>query len=390
MVLRQPLPYNFPLTIQIPTSSNLSLPAGGVRREGSGIAVKVEAKQGPLDWSPIVDLQPVGSFRDSVILRFDPPQAGAVTHVTLQYTAEMTVSPGENVTLYLQDFTGPACVRNTSAGHPSSLSGANSSDVEESVCFSSTDLAVEPAGAIGRILWFEVSQRLVLTYLEKVPARQGIKVVVPSSFGIRIPADGILKGDPGIAIEAFAAEGHFLWTRLDNYLPIGAFLNTTLEYSNPRVGKESDIIAKFQPQMSLMAGEMVTLILPGFDTASRTATTPLLPTFNITLSEYREAVELDPPDIFDKFFWDVRVWHLDIRVKKAVARKTPITVRIPFKFILPANGLQIDDASLQLASNAREGRVLPTAVEGSPPALVFGNITFSSLRFSDNATASMP
>ena len=44
VVLRQPLPYCFSLTIQIPTSSNLSMPAGGVRREGSGIAVKVDAK----------------------------------------------------------------------------------------------------------------------------------------------------------------------------------------------------------------------------------------------------------------------------------------------------------------------------------------------------------
>jgi hypothetical protein len=269
----------------------------------------------------------------------------------------------------------------------SNSSGANSSDVEESVCLISTDLAVESAGAIGRILWFEVSQRLVLTYV-KVTVRQRIKVVVPSSFGVQIPVDGILKGDPGIAIEVFAAEGHFLRTRLENYLPIGAYFNTTLEYSNPRVGKKSDIIAKFQPQVPLMVGEMVKLILPGFDTALRTTETPPLPTFNITLSEYGLAVEVDPPDIFDKFFWDVRVGHLDMHVQKPVARKTPITVRIPadpFVFIMPANGLQINDASLKLAFNAEEGRVMPTAVQVSPPA----NITFSSLLFSDNATVSM-
>ena len=100
---------------------------------------------------------------------------------------------------------------------------------------------MEPAGALSKITWFSISQRLVLTYGNEVAGKQALTLVVPAAFGLQIPADGLLANNAGIAIESSAASGPVLKTALTDYLPIGAFVNTSLEYSNPRIGQASKI-----------------------------------------------------------------------------------------------------------------------------------------------------
>ena len=270
-----------PITILVPPSANISLPVLGVTRQFAGVEVKIEAVKGPLDWSPIRDLHYVGAFGKPAMLRFEPPKAGELTKISLQYSLEMAIRSGENVTVFIKGFTGPPCSGNAHTGNVSSnqstalagnvssnqsTGGAPATDHEELVCFTSRNFTVQPAGIISHISWFSVSQRLVLTFAKPFVERQLFNLTVPSSFGVRIPPDGLRSRNNAsyFSIEVFAADGRILRVPIEDYIPIGALYNTRLVYGNPRVGQASSITLNLEPQMDLKPGDGVILILSEF------------------------------------------------------------------------------------------------------------------------------
>ncbi len=171
----------------------LALSAAGVAGNSPTLKASVSAAAGS-----VVDFDmqspPVGSFTNTVRVRFSPPKAGSVTSIILFFTPQMTIFSSETVELELANFLGD---NNTISTFEPAAAG---------------EAQLQSAG------WS--SGKLSLTFAHMLPAKAAVHVRVPASLGVRIPVEGT-RQDLVIKISTQAIQGPVLPVAVTDIVPIG-------------------------------------------------------------------------------------------------------------------------------------------------------------------------
>jgi hypothetical protein len=238
----------------VPESLGLTIPKVGVRLNQSvgGIILFTDSVDGPIredPETPIATVQAVGSLTDTLSVAFNPPKAGAPTRITITFTTSMELRPGDTLTFILTGIVGKS--ETVRVGPPS-----------------------EYPARFNHATWTLSQSTLVFTVSSTVAENETVSVLVPSSSGLMLPADGLRSfssGFRGFTYSIRAIFGSIPKAPLSfasNFTAIGTLNGTSLTLgSGTCPGAVSSWMLVFTPTMNMSTGDVVTLTVPGLGLA---------------------------------------------------------------------------------------------------------------------------
>ena len=142
-----------------------------MRVDQAGLGIASTAIAGPVLPTPIIRIQPVGSFLDTPVLSFvTATVAGEKVGMSLRFTSESNLRPGANVTLSLPGFSAPTRVI----------------EFVSSVPFSAISIGY----------WDEATSKLRLEVSLEIPAGEPVSVLINIQVNSQTPCPETPKPKP--------------------------------------------------------------------------------------------------------------------------------------------------------------------------------------------------
>ncbi len=188
--------------------------------------------------------------------------------------------------------------------------------------------------------WTEYDQYLVLTLKKPIIAFTPVIVNVPAEQRIITPEEGFGPSFSTLTVDIWDPTSNTRLNPIDVSIldAIGSFHNATFELQDFRPGEAVAFSVRFTPLMSIAPGEIVSVVLSGFETGKTSI-----------------SIRSDPPN-FLLSTWDAQLETLDMVVSRSIARDDEIVVYIPSELRLPVTGLT-SSSVISLVTNARQGQV---------------------------------
>jgi hypothetical protein len=342
------------VSLSFPFSMGIALPLGGLRPNQAGNTISTSAVAGPVPRIPILSCPAVGSFKHSE-LRILRPVAGSVTGLALSFIPYMRMQSGDVLSLRMVPFSRDAGSASFAA---SAMQTSPRADVFSGASWD----------ASSSILSFTVSATS-----QGVMRNENFTVILNESAGLRLRGSGLQHNhtllSEAMSIFTNAVDGPVLrepmWT-INAATTVGSFMDSTSLSFEPRIaGKPSSIHFTFAPRMPMLAGDMVTLKLPGFTGPAST---------------HIATVMTQPvPGMVSSASWDPLTAQLSFKLSRGLLPDQALTVIIPrFADIsLPALGVRLNDPAITVMTNSSMGPVLPVAVRRTTVVPLAGSPTFS-------------
>eukprot|EP00960_Hanusia_phi_P060531 764531-Hanusia_phi.AAC.4 len=229
------------LNVTLPLGpAGLTLPRDGVRSEDQTITLGSNASLGPTNAKSFGLVQPVGCFRNGSALEFfsEVDNRSLVGHpvgVRVSFKACMQIAPGDAVYVRLPGFSVVA--------------------------------TISPVAITGSLLELNEFKGEVALFLARGNISQDEQVVleIPPSVGFRLPFVGVRLDDASYTISTNASEGPVKETSFDRVQAVGSFPTILLAFaSESRAGRPVNVTFNFTTAMDVLAGENVSLLLPGW------------------------------------------------------------------------------------------------------------------------------
>jgi hypothetical protein len=238
------------VSLVVPESAGLTIPRHGVRLNQTvgGIIMFTDSVLGPVledPETPIATVQAVGSLQDTVSIVYDPPKAGAPVRTTVTFTPDMMLIPGDTLQFVLSGIVGKSdTVRvGPPPGYPARFK---------------------------RATWILSQSTLVLTVSDTVAEKEEVGILVPSSAGLMLPADGLRSFTSGFMGYTYSVQALYgpiprlPLSYVTKFAAIGTLNSTSLTLgAGTCPGAPSSWRLSFKPTMNMSAGDTVTLIVPG-------------------------------------------------------------------------------------------------------------------------------
>ena len=323
--------------IFVPSTSVVRLPELGIS-PGDDVFVEVKADSGPVlptrvSTLPTIAMQ--GQFLEAA-LDYDKPRRLVDVEIRFLFKMDVSLFVNDTITLYLPKFTGASGTFKTT-----------SSLFQEHVMTGAVYEANFPVIQDGS--WDSKRQELQLLVASEIRALTGVKVLVPSSFGIQLPPEGIFQDSPSLRIAADARAGPAAPAPIPTSTGLGGFQGLSLEYDPPRAGAVANITFRYVPMMVMDSPDVLTLTLPGF-----------------TGPPYSSA-PMSPP--FGHAYWTAATFNLTVTLMQSTEIFSDQAAIFPDSLgvQLPAFGIVANSPTLLVSSNAARGQVVPTVIPVSPP-----------------------
>jgi len=327
------------IKIRIPYAAGWALPEVGIQASSPNITIAVrgaacgDVHSVPIPQSPGV--YRVGGFSEFGF-RFSPKPAkpGTVSGIELRIHAIMTLFQNDTFNIYMPGFAGN-----------STIVDLNSSVVSTAVWDSLTN-----------VMSFKISATKITNLFE---------LFVPSTAGIKLPAQGVPTEGHGIEINATAQAGPVSRFGDVQVGGIGSLLGMpVVKFSAINPGQLTDVELQFTAQMDLMSGDTIVLVLDGFSGERRYG-------FPVT--------DCTPAGSIAEVTW-IPSEGLTFIINMTVPQSTPVVIRISqgdIPVFMPDDGLPANSPTLKLALNAENGDVMDHPIFN----VGIGKILFSSLNF---------
>jgi endonuclease I len=353
------------LHVMIPSSAGIRLPSQGIRTTHR-LTIQIDAQAGQRQ--PIrVHSDKLGSFSPGLLLRYRSVvhqytgikmgKRSEPTELDLTFSPTMNVLPMERLIVNLDLFIG-----------------AQNHDIV---------VVSDPVGSFRNASWMGTEYKLVLTALNGVSAHTLVRIIVPSTFNIRLPTDGVKANQTSLWISTEAADGP-VWgpgfytaasgglggytrsTVITQSDSVGSFRKPRIAWNPPASGAYTGILLQFVPKMQLNPRDTITLFLPnlgGFDsivkgfTASNFIRTPMAG------------------------LWSTSTQLLTLTVSSIVGADTDVAIVVPSTsgIRIPRLGIILNDPQFLIFSDAIDGIIPPTVLGGGIEPV--GTILYSSLEF---------
>jgi hypothetical protein len=340
--------------------AQISIPIAGLPANSGGVTISTNALSGPVLPTPFQFSPAVGSFLSSPTLSFVQARASEACNMVFSFTPQMTMVPGELITLGLGRFTGPNSTFN--------VVNVTSSDRNASAVLQSAS-------------WNEGV--LVLTVNSVIMPRTNVILTIPSSSGILLPAKGIVVNSTDITIATNAVAGPVPPVAVSSTQAVGSFDGTTsITFLPAKAGQVTEVNIEFSPMMDLRQAEGFQVTLPGFRLINGNDT--IIPSVQLPVR-----ISWTTSDAQSKTSWlDMSATYAnDITVLRftcteALARLELYRVRIPrpVGIKIPDEGVVGNASSYIIESWAVAGPVLPTRVARTQ---AIGSFISQSLYFTE-------
>ena len=160
----------------------LALPVYGIQPESSPILISINASAGPVDWTRVRNLQPVGAFLNLSKIAFQPAKAGtaAEMNITLYTSMKIAYSSLLMVDLPMFSLDGPLI----GLGIGSYVKGINAS-----------------------LAWNESNSQLTILLKSEIQPYQLTVFTIQSDTGLRLPVNGLRENETLFRISTNALDG---------------------------------------------------------------------------------------------------------------------------------------------------------------------------------------
>eukprot|EP00960_Hanusia_phi_P054201 762571-Hanusia_phi.AAC.1 len=231
------------------------IPEIGVQK--CGILVFINATSGPINHGICPRFTPIGAFLNSNI-SFEPALAGKQSEIRLQFQAQMKIRPGESILVNLPFFERKTQGMNDNNQLYWMHNGQNISSVQTQCILAS---------------WNGSSFQLRLEVcLQDIPAKADVEIVIPSSFGLRLPASGLLQNQPSLKMSCDAEAGRVLPTSIQEISGVGYFSKSSLSFLDAsddgerfvQAGRIVRLRLEVEIGMKLYPNDELVLALPDF------------------------------------------------------------------------------------------------------------------------------
>jgi hypothetical protein len=293
----------------------------------SGFFIASSAHEGPVGKTAFAGLVGIGAIY-ATSLTYSSSE-GAETNAQVGFTTTMSLMPGDIVTLHLPNFEG-----------------------KSSQCVHILPGKSIPRSSVVNMGWSPEHEQLTLTISRFLPKHTTIKVNVPRAAGLILPGTGLAlnQQDLTIRVDAASATASAIPIALSD--PIGSFLKSPkLTYDPPEAGRLSSLSISFTPQMNLLEGEIVSVLLPEF-----------------TSLERRMRAQSNPFGLIRFAEWDFQSSKITMSMAGNLYKGQQLTITLPRDVILlPAKGLQANQLALKLMTNAVAGPNPGVSIHTSMP-----------------------
>jgi len=297
----------------------------------SGFTIMTNALEGPVGKTLFLGNAGIGAFRNSS-LSYSAGE-GIETKAHIKFIVTMGLSPGDTVTLFLPPFTGSS-----------------------TKCVQILESNSLPRGAVVSTGWNFNTAALTLTLARYFPAETEIEVTVPPDAGLILPYAGLQTNQETLTIRAEAASSTAETVPISISAPIGSFLfSPKIAYDPPVAGSTTTLIFSFRPMMDILSQETITLTLPNFESLKEEMAVQTDP------FEFRNAIS--------RARWSNLTSELTMSINNNNIISSNQTIKVTFEadtISLPAKGLEANQASLKLKTNAIRGPNPGVSISSSP------------------------
>ena len=322
----------------ISEAANLSLPFNGLNLAGQpSLNISCNASAGPAGPVPILNYPKIGSFGNTQ-LKYIPAAANAVAEIQFSFSPQMNIlgkdKGAEKIFLNLKGFIGQSRTTLVLAGK-----------------------------YLFNISWAE--ETLTMFSNLTIHAGETITIVVPSSFGIKLPVNGLNKDSDILTFSCLASSGAVETSPILESPSVPVFRFTSLSFEaqdEVRAGEPCNATFRFTPTFHFSSGDKIVLHLPEFvlDCSARVGcfNRSYIQNFVFSLNEAQN-------------FSGVEV---SFEATEAVATYSEIEYALTFPGIkLPASGLKANQSNINFEVLSQINSIIPTSVEMSPAVGSFSN-----------------
>jgi hypothetical protein len=299
-----------------------------------------------------ITARPVGAV-DCTRLAADPPAAGVVVSLSLQFVAHMPLSLGDEIDITLPGFVGPDASQFTVFSQRGAAVLEPGSPCTEAPPTNVSTRVFEVA------LWDRTSSTMTLMVNQALDRGFPVLVVTDGiTAQFRLPKSGLVADDPALTLAIRAGAGSVAPAPIQHTPGIGAFRSSALSFTKPAAaGFPGGLELAFLASFKLNPGDRVALRLPSF------VFVPPAPCWG--LAECRLALDFGPPDV--AVFWFNN--SLDVVFASKIYAGSAVSLRIPAAagLILPPGGVRANEMGIQISAVAAEGGAPPAALHSVAP-----------------------
>jgi hypothetical protein len=170
----------------------LVTPKAGIQPSNSSIAISINASAGPVDWTLVRNLDPVGAFLSESKLSFLPAMANTSISIIITLYPSMRIAKSSRLIVHL-----PLLFEN--------------------------EFPTDQEFDVGMFLysWNVSSSELIIVMNEDIPAYHATILTVASDAGIRIPQFGLRSNETSFRISTDARDGPVESSHISCLSPIG-------------------------------------------------------------------------------------------------------------------------------------------------------------------------
>lgn len=309
------------------------LPSTGHAQDTNQIMIGVTSADFSIRNASIVRSPCVGFC--TVIVDMELPKEGYPTDIQIDFTTSVDLTTSDTVRLVLPEFTcssGMVRPLNTSSNGVSAV-------------------------------WEPSLSSINLTLAANFSAGATVSTTIERVEHLRLPEYALERNDPSIQVcGSLAKLGTLSCSSIVQSNPVGIMLFSKLAYSYPAAGAPTSITVNFVASSAILAGEVVTLYLPGFEADSDISELQLLGDFEGS--------------------WNNTYHYLDFVSSKDIesSNGTSVTILLANGIRLPERGLDVNDSSLLISTSAVSGPIVSVSIASSPGV---GRLMESKLVYSD-------
>ena len=328
------------VTVLIPSSAGITVPAGGANRVSNPISMTISQENSNV--SIPVAFEPIGGLAVPPSFRMDPILAGRPTSITMTFALSAALQEFESVFIELPGFTGePSAQVALQPGYINPASAQKLTAIWTQVCPQQVLAVVVKAG-------------------EQVSARELINFVVPESAGISLPAAGLaasasdsrrrlLQFSSGIGLWTDGASGPITSdsiSAVSDITRVGAFDSSELRYfpapGEPLLaGGICKIELRITATMNLAVGDILVLSAPFV----------------------AEDAEMVLTGAASHGWWEYGKLYMNISTNVRANTAARISVPVQQEMRLPTEGIDASDPEITLSAIAVDGDVPRTRVQ---------------------------
>jgi hypothetical protein len=272
---------------------------------------------GVVSATPISTVLPVGAFSNGPAISYSPRRTRAAVELTIVFSTYMELAQAASVFFTLPGFhTSPPADFNYCVAQ---------------YC----------------VKWIQNMSMLETWHTSLFPvASMPATVVVPSTYGLRLPANGLKLNQNGLQASCNAAAGPILSTAIPSSNSVGVISGFSLTFSPRLVSAPTSITMSMVLNADLDPQNIVQLILPGFRG-------PSAPSLNFSSST------TDGNYVPITGQWDLASTTLTVQIQRLAIRNKPFafTVDTSSQLQLPAPGIQVNQTGFSVSTNATSGYV---------------------------------